>query len=65
MCSKQLSHISTSPNAAIPIFSAEFVAVGGVSLLFPDCQHPMSLGLDRLEQDGDSGRSLTTLNVGL
>lgn len=65
VCSKQLSHISTSPSFAVPISSAEFVALGGISLLFPDCQHPMSLGLDRLGQDGDSGRIPTTLNVGL
>lgn len=61
---KQLSLISTSPSFAVPI-SSEFVALGGVSLLFPDCQHPMSLGLDRLGQDCDSGRILAALNDGL
>lgn len=65
VCFKQLSLISTSPSFAVPISSSEFVALGGVSLLFPDCQHPMSLGLDRLGQDGDSGRILITLNNGL
>lgn len=62
---KQLSLMSTSPSFAIPTSSSEFVALGGVSLFFPDCQHPMSLGLDRLGQDGDSGRILTTLKDGL
>ena len=65
VCFKQLSLISTSPSFAIPISSSEFVALGGVGLLFPDCQHPRSLGLDRLGQDGVSGRILATLNDSL
>lgn len=64
MCSEQLSLISTLPSFAIPVSSA-FVALGGISLRFPDCQHPMSLSLDRLGQDGDSGKICAALNDAL
>lgn len=61
------SCLSSPPRQALPFqfLSPEFVALGGVSLLFPDCQHPVSLDSDRLGQDGDPGRILTALNDGL
>lgn len=60
-----VSHLHLARLLPFQFSSAEFVARGAGSLLFPGRQHPASLASGRSGQDGAAGRILAALNDGL